>query len=465
MNSSSYKTRENAMNSSAYKTRESAMKSFSTEGEPSAPTTTARRATPRRATARRRRRRRDDDEMVFWDSPRRADDDARSARARCDGEDINRRATATTRARAWLRDALERGPARATGGTGTLVLDDAAREAREATVGAANEEELKHLRRHVDALTRECADAVARANAGAIAREKFEQLRRENAALKNADALCKKAETRAKAAEARANAARDAMVSAKLRHEAALKKAYEEKDGVVERMRIDIEMLRSELACVEAKVSTLENQNAEMEEDLNEYREETAHLDEIIAQAESEMVRMLEEKRAIERELAAKSAMNIKSLIMSPFSPSSGSPLGTPRLAAAMRWFDTAVVSPMRSPFADITSADDAEDDIIGAKTPTARKSRLGPGMSPLLKTPGAVVEDSAEDVEKYESDNESVGVETVRERTCEVKRWRLVLSKVPESRLYGRRWSDVGVRLRVVGAVSLSNLASAAST
>ena len=357
------------------------------------------------------------------------------------------------------------GAARATGGTGTLVLDDAAREAREATVGAANEEELKHLRRHVDALTRECADAVARANAGAIAREKFEQLRRENAALKNADALCKKAETRAKAAEARANAARDAMVSAKLRHEAALKKAYEEKDGVVERMRIDIEMLRSELACVEAKVSTLENQNAEMEEDLNEYREETAHLDEIIAQAESEMVRMLEEKRAIERELAAKSAMNIKSLIMSPFSPSSGSPLGTPRLAAAMRWFDTAVVSPMRSPFADITSADDAEDDIIGAKTPTARKSRLGPGMSPLLKTPGAVVEDSAEDVEKYESDNESVGVETVRERTCEVKRWRLVLSKVPESRLYGRRWSDVGVRLRVVGAVSLSNLASAAST
>jgi len=346
-----------------------------------------------------------------------------------------------------------------------LVLDDAAREAREATVGAANEEELKHLRRHVDALTRECADAVARANAGAIAREKFEQLRRENAALKNADALCKKAETRAKAAEARANAARDAMVSAKLRHEAALKKAYEEKDGVVERMRIDIEMLRSELACVEGKVSTLENQNAEMEEDLNEYREETAHLDEIIAQAESEMVRMLEEKRAIERELAAKSAMNIKSLIMSPFSPSSGSPLGTPRLAAAMRWFDTAVVSPMRSPFADITSANDAEDDIIGAKTPTARKSRLGPGMSPLPKTPGAVVEDSAEDVEKYESDNESVGVETVRERTCEVKRWRLVLSKVPESRLYGRRWSDVGVRLRVVGAVSLSNLASAAST
>ena len=453
------------MNSSAYKTRESAMKSFSTEGEPSAPTTTARRATPRRATARRRRRRRDDDEMVFWDSPRRADDDARSARARCDGEDINRRATATTRARAWLRDALERGPARATGGTGTLVLDDAAREAREATVGAASEEELRHLRRHVDALTRECADAVARANAGAIAREKFEQLRRENAALKNADALCKKAETRAKAAEARANAARDAMVSAKLRHEAALKKAYEEKDGVVERMRIDIEMLRSELACVEAKVSTLEDQNAEMEEDLNEYREETAHLDEIIAQAESEMVRMLEEKRAIERELAAKSAMNIKSLIMSPFSPSSGSPLGTPRLAAAMRWFDTAVVSPMRSPFADITSADDAEDDIIGAKTPTARKSRLGPGMSPLPKTPGAVVEDSAEDVEQYESDNESVGVETVRERTCEVKRWRLVLSKVPESRLYGRRWSDVGVRLRVVGAVSLSNLASAAST
>jgi len=403
--------------------------------------------------------------MVFWDSPESADEDARRPRAREDGEDINRRATATTRARAWLRDALERGTtatARATATKETLVLDDAAREARE---GATSEEESRHLRRHVDALTRECADAVARANASEIARERFEQLRRENAALKNADALCKKAETRAKAAEARANAARDAMVSAKLRHEAALKKAYEEKDGVVERMRIDIEMLRSELACVEAKVSTLEDQNAEMEEDLNEYREETAHLDEIIAQAESEMVRMLEEKRAIERELAAKSAMNIKSLIMSPFSPSSSSPLGTPRLAAAMRWFDTAVVSPMRSPFADITNADDADNDTMGTKTPTARKSRLGPGMSPLPKTPGAVVEDSAEDVEQYESDDESVGVETVRERTCEVKRWRLVLSKVPESRLYGRRWSDVGVRLRVVGAVSLCNLASAAST
>ena len=150
--------------------------------------------------------------MVFWDSPESADEDARRPRARCDGEDINRRATATTRARAWLRDALERGTtatARATATKETLVLDDAAREARE---GATSEEESRHLRRHVDALTRECADAVARANASEIARERFEQLRRENAALKNADALCKKAETRAKAAEARANAARDAMV-------------------------------------------------------------------------------------------------------------------------------------------------------------------------------------------------------------------------------------------------------------
>jgi hypothetical protein len=318
----------------------------------------------------------------------------------------------------------------------------------------------------VDALTRECADAVAKANAGAIAKEKFEQLRRENAALKNADALCKKAESRAKAAEARANAARDAMVSAKLRHETALKKAYEEKDGVVERMRIDIEMLRSELACMEAKVSTLENQNAEMEDDLNEYREETAHLDEIIAQTENDMMQILEEKREIERELAAKSAMNIKSLIMSPFSPSSGSPLSTPRLAAAMRWFDTTVVSPMRSPFAEITNVDDAID-AVGRKSPTPpRKSRLGPGTSPCPRTPGAVVEDSAEDGEQYddvESENESVGVETMRKPTCDIKRWRLVLSKVPESRLYGRRWNDLGLRLRIVGAVSVSHLVSTA--
>ena len=111
--------------------------------------------------------------MVFWDSP-----DARTrtrddARARCDGEDINRRATATTRARAWLRDALERGTtatARRDGDEGTLVLDDAAREAR-GRGGATSEEESRHLRRHVDALTRECADAVARANASEIARE------------------------------------------------------------------------------------------------------------------------------------------------------------------------------------------------------------------------------------------------------------------------------------------------------
>ena len=72
---------------------------------------------------------------------------------------------------------------------------------------------------------------------------------------------------------------------------------------------------------------------------------------------------------------------------------------------------------------------------------------------------------DGAEDVGEDESDEESVGGETVRERRCEVKRGRVVLSKVPESRLYGRRGSGVGVRLRVVGAVSLCNLASAAST
>ena len=81
------------------------------------------------------------------------------ARARCDGEDINRRATATTRARARgceTRSSEGRRRRRDAAATKeTLVLDDAAREAREATVGAASEEESRHLRRHVDALTRD----------------------------------------------------------------------------------------------------------------------------------------------------------------------------------------------------------------------------------------------------------------------------------------------------------------------
>ena len=109
MNSSSYKTRENAMNSSAYKTRESAMKSFSTEGEPVGADDDG----AARDTATRDARDGADDgatttRMVFWDSPRRADEDARR-RARAvrrrghqptrDGDDARARVVAR-RARA-----------------------------------------------------------------------------------------------------------------------------------------------------------------------------------------------------------------------------------------------------------------------------------------------------------------------------------------------------------------------------
>jgi len=313
-----------------------------------------------------------------------------------------------------------------------------------------------------------------------------EAILRENETLRGIDAERDRAEARAKAAEARANAARDALVNGKLRHEEALKRAYRERDESAERMKIEAEKMQSECVCAHARVRALEEKNASvmteneaLESDLREYRAEVEHLDEIIAQAEDDLARVLAEKQSLERELAAKSAASIKNLIKSPFSPLSTSAAGTPRLAAAMRWIEDTIATPIRSPFADLKQTSDApevEAETVVPASATKRavsvgKSRLHLGASPLPKTPGAACEDSAEDAGAYDTDCESVGgasplplvepvIEPVVAPVKESRRWRFGFAKVPESRMYGVPLDRVGsLRLRIVGEVSLVNL------
>lgn len=390
--------------------------------------------------------------MGPWDSP-----DAPRARDASRVRNISGRT-----AREWFRRALNRvDVGRAN------VIDDACEGKSSVETSSVDsddrEEELRHLRRHVEALTVACADAEARARMNAVSKERLDVLRRENANLKDADEKRSKAETRAKAAEARANAARDALVHAAVRHEEALKKMYEESEATAQKHRVEIERLRSEACVMTERLIDLERVNEELEVDLAEYREETAHLDEVIAQHEDDLARVIMEKHSIERELAAKSAASIKSLIMSPFSPKI-QPESTPRLAAAMRWFEDVVVSPMRStaPFADLTN-------VETVKSPMSSKSRLGAGHSPLPKTPGAVLEDSAEDdVNDYGSEDESVGaavllptIDPPQMSTLPRRRtWKLAFSKDPVDSLYGRPLREIGaLRLRVVGSVSLTTV------
>ena len=134
--------------------------------------------------------------MGFWDSPIRAP----VARARA----------------SWLTRALERATATTT--TTTTRSTSAEAEASDEAIARENdanarEEELRHLRRHVDALSRACADAEAKAEKGAEDAATREAILRENETLRGIDAERDRAETRAKAAEARANAARDALVN------------------------------------------------------------------------------------------------------------------------------------------------------------------------------------------------------------------------------------------------------------
>ena len=242
----------------------------------------------------------------------------------------------------------------------------------------------------------------------------------------------------------------------------------------------------SEGVCAHARVRALEGKNASLvtenealEGDLREYRAEVEHLDEIIAQAEDDLARVLAEKQSLERELAAKSAASIKNLIKSPFSPLTTSAAGTPRLSAAMRWIEDTIATPIRSPFADLKQTSDAPEvetvDVVPAsatkRAVSVGKSRLRLGASPLPKTPGAACEDSAEDAGAYDTDCESVGgasplplVEPVIEHVVapvkESRRWRFGFAKVPESRMYGVPLDRVGsLRLRIVGDVSLVNL------
>ena len=410
--------------------------------------------------------------MGFWDSPIRAP---------------------VSRARAsWLTRALERATASTTTTATTTTTRSTSDEAEASDEAMAREkdanaveEELRHLRRHVDALSRACADAEAKAERGAEDAATREAILRENETLRGIDAERDRAETRAKAAEARANAARDALVNGKLRHEEALKRAYRERDESAERMKIEAEKMQSEGVCAHARVRALEGKNASLvtenealEGDLREYRAEVEHLDEIIAQAEDDLARVLAEKQSLERELAAKSAASIKNLIKSPFSPLTTSAAGTPRLAAAMRWIEDTIATPIRSPFADLKQTSDAPEvaETVVPASATKRavsvgKSRLRLGASPLPKTPGAACEDSAEDAGAYDTDCESVGgaspfplVEPVIEHVVapvkESRRWRFGFAKVPESRMYGVPLDRVGsLRLRIVGDVSLVNL------
>lgn len=359
-----------------------------------------------------------------------------------------------------------------------MVLDDATAERAEDGDDADDVKELEHLRRHVDELTTLCADAEARAKAGALAMEKLEAMRGEMKELKENASMRERAETRAKAAESRAKAARDAMVSAKLRHEEALKKLYSERDAKLEGYKVEVERLRSESLVMRGKFEKLTEENESMEVDLAEYARETEYLDEVIAQHEEEMAKVLEEKLRLERLVNTRPEMSFKSIIMSPFASSPRpSHVETPRLAGALRWFEDVVASPLRSPFADITnasedSASDCETDdatkVVVAQQSTprftpGRKSRLGFASTPR-RTPG-VVEDSAEEEnsceEKLDDDCAESGeiLQVIDPVLPEPKKssWKIIFSKVPESRLYSVPMSHIGaVRLRVVGKVSL---------
>ena len=388
----------------------------------------------------------------------------------------------------WFRAALENaalaggrtlGSDDADGRRRRLVLDDATAERAEGGNGADDDvKELEHLRRHVDELTTLCADAEARAKAGALAMEKLEAMRGEMKELKESASMRDRAETRAKAAESRAKAARDAMVSAKLRHEEALKKVYSERDAKLEGYKVEVERLRSESLVMRGKFEKLAEENESMEVDLAEYARETEYLDEVIAQHEEEVAKVLEEKLRLERLVNTRPEMSFKSIIMSPFASSPRpSHVETPRLAGALRWFEDVVASPLRSPFADITNAsedtasdcetDDATKVAVAQSTPRftpGRKSRLGFASTPR-RTPG-VVEDSAEEEnsceEKLDDDCAESGeilqvIDPVLPEPKKKSSWKIIFSKVPESRLYGVPMSHVGaVRLRVVGKVSL---------
>ena len=105
--------------------------------------------------------------MGFWDSPIRAP---------------------VSRARAsWLTRALERATAMTTTTTTTRSTSDEA-EASDEAIARENDanarvEELRHLRRHVDALSRACADAEAKAEKGAEDAVTREAILRENETL------------------------------------------------------------------------------------------------------------------------------------------------------------------------------------------------------------------------------------------------------------------------------------------
>lgn len=410
---------------------------------------------------------------MFWDSP--------------PVNPAGRREQAPLGRTNWFRAALENAAlagGRSLGSDDTdgrrrrLVLDDATAERAEDGDDADDVKELEHLRRHVDELTTLCADAEARAKAGALAMEKLEAMRGEMKELKENASMRERAETRAKAAESRAKAARDAMVSAKLRHEEALKKLYSERDAKLEGYKVEVERLRSESLVMRGKFEKLTEENESMEVDLAEYARETEYLDEVIAQHEEEMAKVLEEKLRLERLVNTRPEMSFKSIIMSPFASSPRpSHVETPRLAGALRWFEDVVASPLRSPFADITnasedSASDCETDdatkVVVAQQSTprftpGRKSRLGFASTPR-RTPG-VVEDSAEEEnsceEKLDDDCAESGeiLQVIDPVLPEPKKssWKIIFSKVPESRLYGVPMSHIGaVRLRVVGKVSL---------
>jgi len=416
---------------------------------------------------------------MFWDSPT----TAVKSHARRGGGGVAKTTKTTTAAAAanrvseWLRTALEHSSSLTTTVTAThanvsgdakdaknasLLLDDAVASPPPRTA----KDEIAHLKRHVDALTTLAAESETRAKAGALAaeklaivREELESVKKDNASLcrraDEIDALYAKAKVSAAASEARANAARDAMVSAKCKHEEALKRAYGERDACRDRCIVESERLHSNIVELKTKIGVLEQENRQLEADVRAYGEETAHLDEIIALNEAQLASMAEEKYRIEKRLNEMTAQNVKAMITSPFGDaSSPTPVvgGTPRLAKMMCWIEDsfdAIASPVRAPFADISNKENSHGSLTKRSlvTPGAKgKTRM---YTPKSKPPTPTVEAQAP-------------IEEDVAPAPPKKTWRFTFANKPEHVFMGRCTNEFGaVRVRLVASVTCALLAA----
>ena len=414
---------------------------------------------------------------MFWDSPTTA---VKSHARRGGGGDAKTTTTTTAnRVSEWLRTALEHSSSLTTTVTAThanvsdardaknaknvsLVLDDAVASPPPRTA----KDEIAHLKRHVDALTTLAAESETRAKAGALAaeklaivREELEHVKKDNVSLcRKADeinALYAKAKVSAAASEARANAARDAMVSAKCKHEEALKRAYGERDACRDRCIVESERLHSNIEELKTKIGVLEQENRQLEADVRAYGEETAHLDEVIALNEAQLASMAEEKYRIEKRLNEMTAQNVKAMITSPFGDaSSPAPVvgGTPRLAKMMCWIEDsfdAIASPVRAPFADVSNKENSPGSLTKKSLVTPRAKGKTRMYTPKSKPPTPTVE-AQTPIEEHVAP------------ALPKKTWRFTFANKPEHVFMGRCTNEFGaVRVRLVASVTCALLAA----